>query len=307
MRSFHFLAVFLGALLVLGCDAHKSEAPTVPMGGDEFNENEKFAQDVKGAFGPAGAAGQAGVRGQVPAADAPAKRRVISSGTVDLIVTDFDGAVAQIATLIEQSGGYVARSDLGASTGERRRASWTLRVPVAKYQATLDALARLGHAQSVRTDSQDVTDEYYDLEARLKNKHTEEDRLLEHLKKSTGKLEDILAVERELTRVRGEIELMQGRLNKLTKLSELTTITLTIQERKDYVPPTAPTYSTSLGRTFGASVEALMTLLKWIVMAIVALVPWSPLIALAIGVSWWLIRRSARVPVVTSAESGTPR
>ena len=86
--------------------------------------------------------------------------------------------------------------------------------------------------QKNTTDSQDVTEEYYDVEARIKNKRVEEERLLKHLEQSTGKLEDILKVEKEISRVRGEIERQQGRLQYLDKLSALTTVTITLHERK---------------------------------------------------------------------------
>src|SRR5262249_28415313 len=159
---------------------------------------------------------------------------------------------------------------------------------------------------NTKHDSQDITDEFYDLEARLKNKQVEEKRLLEHLQKSTGKLEDILAVEKELTRVRGEIEFVQGRLQKLSKLSELTTINVTMQERKDYVPPSAPTFASSLGRTLGDSFDALVNLFRWLALALVALVPWTPFIAIFIGVPWWMIRRRHHVLTVTQVPPPPP-
>jgi tellurite resistance protein len=65
--------------------------------------------------------------------------------------------------------------------------------------------------RSLNSDAQDVTEEFYDVDARLRNKRVEEQRLVEHLKKSTARLQDILAVEREISRVRGEIEQMEGR------------------------------------------------------------------------------------------------
>ena len=96
--------------------------------------------------------------------------------------------------------------------------------------------------------------EYYDLEARIKNKQQEETRLLKHLADSTGKLEDILAVERELTRVRGEIEQMQGRIRYLGNLSALSTVTLNVTEVRNYTPPVHPTFGNAdRARTFNDS------------------------------------------------------
>jgi hypothetical protein len=213
-----------------------------------------------------------------PPAEIPAKRRIVYSASIDLIVADFEESGKKLQQLLDDHNGYIAKSDVGTTTGERRHATWTVRVPVAKFRDAMDAFAKLGHPVSTKQDSQDVTDEFFDLEARLKNKRVEEERLLEHLKKSTGKLDEILKVESELSRVRGEIERAQGRLQLLAKLSELTTIMV----------------SMSLGQTFGESVNAMTTLFKWIGLAVAAIVPWSPLLLLLGGAFWWRVRRSSR-------------
>ena len=107
-------------------------------------------------------------------------------------------------------------------------------------------------------------------------------------------------VERELTRVRGEVEQTQGRMQKLSKLSELTTITVTVTEQKDYVPPTSPTFSSTDGRTLGESADALVQVCRFLALVVVALLPWLPLIALVCGTAWWRWRRLRRAASVTA-------
>ena len=85
-----------------------------------------------------------------------------------------------------------------------------MRVPPGRFVELLVTAQRLGEVRRVISDSQDVSEEYYDVEARIRNKQQEETRLLAHLQDSTGKLDEILAVERELARVRGEVEQVQG-------------------------------------------------------------------------------------------------
>jgi len=234
------LLPFLALIPLMGCNDVKSTMRKA--------EGAAFLAPVqieKGA-GQGQANGLAGRGAQAPAggADKPVEkevaRKIIYTGFVDVIVTDFDGATQQMLKLVEETGGYVANSKLEAADGNRRKATWTLRVPVAKFRSVIDSAGQLGHVTNTHTDSQDVTDEFFDLEARLKTKHEEEKSLRELLGKTTDKLENLLAIRRELMRVREEIESAQGRLNKLSKLSELTTVTITLQERKDYVPPTAP-------------------------------------------------------------------
>lgn len=250
-----------------------------------------------GGMGPQGAVKQLPADAIKPA-DKDAVRKIIYTGTIDVVVTDFDGATEKMLKLVEECGGYVSNSRLDASDGDRRRATWTLRVPVAKFRSVIDNAGQLGHVINTHTDSQDVTDEFFDLEARLKTKQEEEKSLRELLGKTTDKLENLLAIRRELMRVREEIESAQGRLNKLSKLSELTTITITLQERKDYVPPTAPTFGSRARHMFGDSANAVWAFLKNLVLVAIGLVPWLPLILIGVGIPFfllrWLIRWSNR-------------
>jgi hypothetical protein len=153
-----------------------------------------------------------------------------------------------------------------------------------------------------KTDSQDVTDQFYDLEARIKNRKSEEESLRKLLEQTTGKMEDILAVRRELNQVRGDIDQKEGQLRRLANLSSLTTVNVTLQEIKDYVPPQAPTFGSTIAGTFSSSVEVLQSVGKGLVLFIVALAPWLPIILLAALPAWILLRRRRR-PLTVQAEA----
>jgi hypothetical protein len=158
------------------------------------------------------AADQAAGAGAILAA---ATRKIIYNATLSMIVENVESVGDQVAKVVKQAGGYIAETDLSGDAQSQRRATWKVRVPVEKFEDVVSEVSRLGELERSHRDSEDVTQEYYDLEARIKNKQQEEMRLLKHLADSTGKLEDILAVERELTRVRGEVEQMQGRIKYL--------------------------------------------------------------------------------------------
>ena len=89
----------------------------------------------------------------------------------------------------------------------------------------------LAELQNRNEDSQEVTAEFYDVQVRIRNKQREEERLLEHLADSTGDLEDILTVEKEIARVRTEVEQLQGRLRVLQDQTSLSTVTLRIHDQ----------------------------------------------------------------------------
>ena len=223
-----------------------------------------------------------------------APRKIIYDARVELLVDSLTTAEQAVLDLIKEHDGFLAESDQSSVTSTQRRATWRVRVPVDHFDAFLAAVSRLGEVRQNHVGSQDVTEEYFDIEARIRNKQEEEKRLLKHLSDSTGKLEDILAVERELSRVRGEVEQMQGRLRFLANRTELSTITIEATEWKDYKPPVAATFPTQLGRTFFNSVDNLVAFGKAILLVVVALAPWLPLIVLGIFVARWLVRASRK-------------
>lgn len=221
------------------------------------------------------------------------ERKIVYKADVDLVVEEFDMVPSRVKTLVEQHGGYIAKSNIRGRPGSPRSGEWTIRVPVANYEGFLSAARELGETRSVRTDSDDVTAEFYDVEARIRNMQQEEERLRKHLDESTGKLDDILQVEREISRVRGEIERMEGRMRVLKDLTSLTTINLRVDEIKDYVPEGEATYSTQVRRAFSGSIAALVAAAKGVSLAMVVAVPWLGVLAVLI-VMLVLIRKLFR-------------
>jgi hypothetical protein len=100
-------------------------------------------------------------------------RRVVHTANLELLVDDFEPARQQLLRLVDDTKGFVAASETGGSPGVPRSGRWTLRVPVAKYPEFMDAASHLGEALHIRTDAQDVTEQFVDLAARLKNKRVE--------------------------------------------------------------------------------------------------------------------------------------
>ncbi len=242
------------------------------------------------------------------AADLPKiiPRKIIYNARLTLVVESIATLGDKLAKLVKESDAYIADTDQTSYTHAQRTASWTIRIPVEGFDEFLKAVGKFGEVQQHHLDSQDVTQEYVDTEARISNKQKEESRLQKHLDESTGKLEDILAVERELTRVRGEIETMQGRIRYLANLSTLSTVTITATEVQDYVPPVQPTIGTRIARTFQRSVENLGEFLMTLVLAVVALLPWVPIVlvlALPLVVILRSIRRRRAIILTTT---GTP-
>jgi hypothetical protein len=261
---------------------------------------------AESAAAPAAVASRASTGGAVAPTEnkSPIPRKIIYTAEVSLVVEKLNPAQQKLEELVRKSKGYIAETNVGGETGTPRTGTWKVRVPVDGYQSFLDAVSKIGEVQTVSSNSQDVSDEYYDIEARLRNKRVEEQRLIEHLKNSTAKLSDILLVEKEISRVRGEIEQMTGRLRVLANLTTLTTVTVTIHEIKDYVPPAPPTFATQITRTFFHSLGALGDFAKGVLLVVVALAPWLVIFALiGFPLLRWALKRKIQKSSAENTES----
>ena len=135
---------------------------------------------------------------------------IIRTAQLSLITKEFDKARANIEAILKRHRGYVGELKTGGATGSGRTLTATLRVPADQLDATLAEVKTLGRVESESQSGQNVTSQYVDLQARLSNARNTEQRLTDLLRNRTGKLSDVLEVEQELDRVRGEIEQMEA-------------------------------------------------------------------------------------------------
>ncbi|BCM92473.1 hypothetical protein IAD21_04353 [Abditibacteriota bacterium] len=291
--------VLFGLLFLAGCASQgggfspasdTSTASDSPASAPASNEGASGGSAGKAAGAPTGATAQ------LIQAASTVPRKIIYNATVDLIADNFPVAQRGLVSLIQKHRGYISETNIGGTTGTPREGTWKVRIPTDQFEGFMNAVVKLGELQTTHTDSQDVTAEFYDLQARISNKQVEEQRLQVHLQRSTAKLSDILQVEREISRVRGEIEEMQGRVRLLANLSSLSTITITLHEVKGYVPPKPTTFGSQIARSFETSLTALLDLGKAIVLIVVALSPWLVLLALIGFPLWRLARRFTPKP-----------
>ena len=277
------------ALMAFGCGTASydfGEDAAAPAG-------RNMAREVSDRVDPSGAATDPGVGKPLPSSDT-LQRKIIYTADVELVVEEFNSIPSKVEKLVEDFEGYVAGSTVTGSPGRPRSGQWTIRVPVQRYGKFLAAVQKLGEVHRVSSDSKDVSEEYYDLEARIGNKKKQETRLLELLADATGKLEEVLSVERELARVREEIERMEGRVRVLNDLTSLTTIELRINEIKDYVPEEAPTYATRVRRAFEGSIDSLVSTAAGLSIAVIVALPWLGVLLIPAIVMILLVRRLRR-------------
>ncbi len=153
-------------------------------------------------------------------------RMIIWRASLTLEVKNIGNCVSDIISVIEKNGGFVESKSI---SGEKR-AHLTLRVPSKDLTSTVDNLSKFGKEKRRNISSEDVTEQYIDTEARLKNAIALRDRLRELLKKAK-EIEDIVAIERELTRVQSDIDSMEGRLKKLKGKIDFASIDLYLEQK----------------------------------------------------------------------------
>ena len=154
------------------------------------------------------------------------ERQVIRTAFVIIRSDDVSAAATTIRTLAETAGGFVQQLSISGEEGFEQ-ASLTVRIPREQFFDTLDRIAALGEVLSQDISTQDVTDQFIDLEARLNALTTEEGSLFTLLGIAES-VTDILTIERELARIRADIERLQGQLNFLENRVAMSTITITL-------------------------------------------------------------------------------
>ncbi len=158
-------------------------------------------------------------------------RMIVRTGDIAMIVEDVNAAIDRISTTVDQSKGYVVSSNSWRD-GERLRGTISIRVPSGDFGNIMTAISQLAvEVTSQTTSSQDVTEEYVDLAAKLKNHQATEQQLLQIMAKAE-KVEDILAVERELSNTRSQIEQTTGRMQYLEKTATMSLIQVRLEQSK---------------------------------------------------------------------------
>ena len=227
-------------------------------------------------------------------------RKVIRTGRVDLLVGSYDEARAKLDALVQKAGGYVDSTSVNRRQDAVSDAVIVVRLPQDKFGELIPALKQLGEVLSENTNAADITDQYVDIAARLASAKTLEKRLLELASAQNGTIDQVLSVERELARVRGEIEGYEGHLRQWNDEVAMSTLTLSISTKRPEIVA-APVESPSLGhRTISALSESVATLKavgSSLIVALFALLPWLVLLAPCVLILRRVFRRLPfRVP-----------
>lgn len=200
---------------------------------------------------------------------------------VELQITaaKFDGIRSLLDAILARHGGYAA--ELAASTheGNARSIRASLRIPAQELAAALTELKSLGRVESETQAGEEVTQQHADLVARLKNSREEEQRLQAILTQRTGKISDVLEVEQEIARIRGEIEQIEAEQKSLEHRVTFATVNLQLNEEykaalDSAIPPTSTRLHNAAVTGYRDAVESVVSLLLFLAEAGPTLLLW---------------------------------
>lgn len=261
--------VFLTMLSLFGCE----KVPGTAEDSTSYGKNYKLATSGVGGVEPA--MNRASDQDASAAPQEPyegRERKLTYSGNVSLRVDSLEETGKTLEALITARKGYISNTNMNLATETTRYASWTLRIPVAAFSETMDALSQLGVVQSSSRGVDDVSANFYDTETRLKNKKKAEERLLGILKTST-QVADVIAVEKELNRIREEIDVQEGQLKYLTHQIAMSTINLNAEESG---AASVNHWSLRVKTFFSDLFDTFLISARSVVMFAGAVLPWLP-------------------------------
>ncbi|MBK8004413.1 MAG: DUF4349 domain-containing protein [Gemmatimonadetes bacterium] len=228
-------AALLVALLALPACGNRLEAPRDAVAGKEtagVPASAPVAADMAVASRLAGGAAEAEGSTLPNAAQDPALQSpmIIRTGQASVEVDSLELGMGQVQALAQRLGGFIANSQMQLGGGQYRAATLEVKIPAARWDELIGGITPLGKVEYVNVGAQDVGEEFTDVSARVGNARKLEGRLIELLGTRTGKLSDVLEIERELARVREEIERMEGRLRYLKAHAATSTLSITVHE-----------------------------------------------------------------------------
>jgi hypothetical protein len=286
-------------LLAASCDRNQSRPEkTVSFAEPALDEASNGSDEQKPAsnslgLAVAGSALKTEENGSQSPAVSPQEmgKKIIRTADIRMEVKNLEASTDAIERLLGQYGAYIGSSSY-SSTNESRQNRLSIRVNSAHFDALMRAVSKEALFLNYKNiNTQDVTMEFIDTEARLRNKKEVEQRYLSILRNQAKTVKDILAAEEQLRVIREEIEAREGQLRYLQNQVSLSTINLEIYEKTEYVTPPQPTAHSFFSRLLDALKNG-WSFLATIVLALVSI--WPLLLAGALSYTFWWSRRKKR-------------
>jgi len=279
-----------GALSVAAGADVVAEAPSVQLG---------LSADAAGSSGKAVTMPYARAVQDPVRAEAIGGTKIIRTVRIRITVTDFDAVRPAVDRILRDVSGFVGEVQTLDAQDAARSLHATLRVPAARLEEVVRGLRALGRVTDETQSGDDVTERVVDIEARLANARNTEKRLGEVLRNRTGKVSDVLEVEREIDRVRGEIERLDAERTNLERRVTYATVTLDVTAARQATLSLEPV---PLGtRARNAAVDGVRTAFESASGALLWMLRAGPPLLLWLAILWWPVRWLRRMSRTVSS------
>jgi hypothetical protein len=210
---------------------------------------------------------------------------IARTASLNISVTKFDTALASMNREATAHQGFVALLRISSPAGAARSANARLAIPAAQLDAVISEIKELGRVEQEEQDTEEVTSQVTDLDIRLRNARDTEQRFAEILRSRTGKVSDILEVEREIARVRGEVERMEAEQKRLNNRVALASIEVALTE--EYKAQLENGSSRAGVRMHNAIVEGYRSAMASLLEASTFFLAVGPSLTLWVGILFW--------------------
>lgn len=305
-----FAALSFAVLLLLACMAGcaasvgKDAADTTMDSGYYYSDNEINGAGVTSDSAPEEAETESDTAGSALASDSilPATgdlstdRKIIRNAWIELETKEFDASVAELQALVEELGGYISQANVSVynSRYELHSANYTVRIPAENFDQFLSYRENLGTVSSTNIWTDDVTDSYFDMEARLESLETKRTRLLELLEQAED-MESIIALESALSDTVYEIESLTGSLRLLDNQIAYSTIDVYLNEVRETTEPVAlpKTFGERISQQFRDTLQGMADFGENLVIWVVGASPVLVILAVIVALVLVFVKRSA--------------
>lgn len=282
------LSLLIAIVLAASCMRAEREMPV---------EAAKSVQDASAGRIATVQRSQVGAPLGVGFSDAPAMpRMIVRTADVRIIVGDTSKTIDAVTRAVERAGGYVSGSNVWRE-GELLRAKLTLRVPSQQLTPTLAAIRALAkRVDNEIITSEDVSQEYVDLDARVRNLEATEEELRQLLtvaRQNSKKATEVLEVHRQLTQIRGEIEQVKGRMRYLSQVTAMSSISLDVTPDAIAQPVVEPGWQPLVvaKNAMRALVGVMQSGVNVAIWFVIYVLPLFAMVALAVAVVWKVAAR----------------
>ncbi|MGA8028127.1 MAG: DUF4349 domain-containing protein [Bryobacteraceae bacterium] len=244
-------------------------------------------QGSAGLLAPSGVIGGS-FKAPEPATSIPSGPLIIRNADLNLTATDFGRIQNRIEQLTQSHHGYIAELKLNSPVGQGRSLNARLRVPAAQLDVFLSELKQLGRLDSESQNGEDVTRQVVDVNARLSNLRVTEQRLNDILRQRAGRLADVLQVEEQIDRVRGEIETTEAEQKSLA--DQIAYAAVSLQVAEEYKAPLEGGRPSTSTRLRNAAVEGCRTLVDGLIGFLAFLLSAGPSLCILFAVLFFPVR-----------------